>query len=442
MAQAFPNLTGKQIVNILFQTADDLGDPGVDSIYGHGRLNIQRAFQPSGVTSLADSKVPVSGTTGDMPGPAGDAATGQSMGAIILDGYDRAYVLNLAKTLRRADVDHPLSRALQGDVKVAGADAGPLSVAMTVTQRHDVANGYALDRVGIGPEDLRKSKLIAGSAVARLDKKTAVAFGFAEGVKAMERRLTGASAGAFLIASDISGNPGFAAKRNGSMALRHQFGRTAVTISGETGSVWQDVKTSATGSPYRYTSIAADRSFGRNWLSLGVSRLDETQSLLGGRLSNVFGSGGATTLFLDAEARHDFGSGWSGTLSARRGWTDFAAGKFQTGAYAFDLAKLGVLSKTDSLGLRVAQPLRVEHGGIATMLPTSYDYQTGIATDTLSRLSLSPSGREMDTELSYGETLLGGNGWFGANLFYRRQPGHISSLPDDKGAALRFSLSF
>src|SRR5690348_17565245 len=25
MAQAFPNLTGKQIVNILFQTADDLG---------------------------------------------------------------------------------------------------------------------------------------------------------------------------------------------------------------------------------------------------------------------------------------------------------------------------------------------------------------------------------------------------------------------------------
>jgi len=45
MAQAFPNLTGKQIVNILFQTADDLGAVGVDSIYGHGRLNIQRAFQ-------------------------------------------------------------------------------------------------------------------------------------------------------------------------------------------------------------------------------------------------------------------------------------------------------------------------------------------------------------------------------------------------------------
>jgi hypothetical protein len=64
------------------------------------------------------------------------------------------------------------------------------------------------------------------------------------------------------------------------------------------------------------------------------------------------------------------------------------------------------------------------------------------ATDTLSRLSLAPSGREVDGELSYGASLLGGNGWVGGNLFYRRQPGHIASLPDDQGAAIRFSLGF
>jgi hypothetical protein len=76
------------------------------------------------------------------------------------------------------------------------------------------------------------------------------------------------------------------------------------------------------------------------------------------------------------------------------------------------------------------------------MLPTSYDYSTGIATDTLSRMSLSPSGREVDAELSYGSALLGGNAWIGGNLYYRRQPGHIASVPDDKGAAIRFSLGF
>jgi hypothetical protein len=393
--------------------------------------------------SLADSKTPVNGSVGDMPAVAGDAATSQSMGAVILDGYNRAYVLNLAKLLRRADVDHPLSRALQNDIQLADAAAGPISIAMTVRQNHDVAAGFDLDRLGIGPKDLRKSKLIAGSAVARIDNKTAIAFGFSEGAKEMERRLTGASAGSFLIASDIAGNPGFAAKRGSSMAVRHQFGNFGVTASAESGKVWQDVRTSATGSPYSFATVTADETLGRNWLSLGVSRLDEKESLLGGRMSPVLGGGGgATTTFLDAEARHNFGGGWIGTLAARRGWTDFANGKFQTGAYSFDLAKLGILSDHDSLGLRLAQPLRVEHGGLAMLLPTSYDYETGTATDTLSRLSLSPTGRELDAELSYGATLLGGNAWLGGNLYYRRDPGNIASLPDDKGAAIRFSLGF
>ena len=442
MAQAFPNLTGKQIVSILFQTADDLGAQGVDSVYGHGRLNIQRAFAPTGTTTLADSKVPVTGASADLPTAAGDAGTTGTMGAVILDGYSRAYVLNLAKTLRQAAVDHPLSRSLQNDVRVNTAQAGPLTIAMTVRERHDLAERFSVDRLGIGPDDLRKSRLIAGSAIARVDNKTAVAFGFAQGAKEMERRLSGANAGAFLIASDVSGTPGFSAKRNGSMAVRHQFGGVAVTFSGETGSVWQDVQTSATGSAYRMATVTADKGLARNWLSLGISRLDEKQTLLGGRMTGALGGGGSTTMFLDAEARHDFGSGWTSRLTARRGWTDFAGGKFETGAYAFDLAKAGILSNRDSIGLRFAQPLRVDRGGFAMMLPTSYDYTTGLATDSLSTMSLRPSGRELDAELSYGSTLIGGNAWLGGNLFIRRQPGNIASMPLDTGAALRFSLGF
>jgi hypothetical protein len=100
------------------------------------------------------------------------------------------------------------------------------------------------------------------------------------------------------------------------------------------------------------------------------------------------------------------------------------------------------LSDHDGIGFRLAQPLRIEHGGFAMMLPTSYDYVTQTAADSLSQMSLTPSGRELDAELSYGSTLLGGNAWLGGNLFYRRQPGHIASAPDDKGAAIRLSLGF
>ena len=314
---------------------------------------------------------------------------------------------------------------------------------MTISERHDLSQGFALSKLGIGPGDARQSRLIAGSAVARIDRKTAVALGFSEGAKAMERRLSGAEAGAFLIAKDIGADSGFSARRDGSVAVRRNFGAVGVTVSGETGVVWQDIATSATGSPYRWTSLSLDRSLGRIWLSAGISQLDEKETLLGGRLATAFGgTGGASSTFLDLEARRPLGNGWSASLTGRRGWTDYAAGKFQTGAYGFDLTKLGVLGASDRLGLRLSQPLRIEAGGFAMMLPTAYDYTTRTATSSLSRLSFTPSGREIDAELSYGSRLLSDNAWIGGNLFVRRQPGHIANADNDYGAALRFSLGF
>jgi len=445
MAQAFPNLTAKEIVDILFSTADDLGVAGTDTTYGHGRLNIQRAFQPIGTSSLAGTQMAV--TSSDLPDASGDAGggdpqTGGSFGAIILDGYDRAFVVDLAKTMRKAQPEPQLTRALQGGTRLAGASAGPLSVSLTVAERHDGRLGYDVSRLGIGPEDARMAHLVAGSAVARLDPKTAAAFGIRESAKALERRLTGAEAGAFLVARDIAGNPGFSANRNNSMAVRREVGKFGFTLSGETGEVWNGAKTTASGSPYRWTSIAVDRHLGRTWLSAGMSRLEEKQSVLGGHMSQALGGDGASSLFLDLEARRELGSGFSAGLTARKGWTDFAGGKFETSAYGFDLTRLGVLNAGDRLGLRVSQPLRVTNGGFNLFLPTSYDYLTGIATSSWQHYSMSPSGREIDTELSYSTGLLDGNAWLGGNLFLRKDPGHIADADADVGAAIRFSLDF
>jgi hypothetical protein len=74
------------------------------------------------------------------------------------------------------------------------------------------------------------------------------------------------------------------------------------------------------------------------------------------------------------------------------------------------------------------------------MLPTGYSYETQTATHSLNRLSLSPSGREIDAELSYSTPVAGG--WLGGNLFARRQPGHIADADADVGAAIRFTLGF
>ena len=440
VAQAFPNLTAVQIVSLLLTTADDLGTAGTDWIYGRGRLNISRAFQPVGTTSLAGTEIALSGSAGDMPAAAGDAAGKGSLGVVILDGFSRAFAMNIAATLQAAETARPLARALQGSARNASVSAGPVSVAMTVSERSDKKLGFELARLGIGPDDARKARLIAGSAIARLDDKTAIAMGFAEGAKAMERRLSGAQAGAFLIAKDISGDPGFTAKRGGSIAVRRNLGPVAMTLAGESGEVFQDIKTNATGSPYRWASVAIDRSFGKSWASVGLSRLDEERTLLGGRLGDALGGGGSSSLFFDVEGRRELGNELSASLSARRGWTHFAGGAFTSAAYGFDLTKIGVLGVGDRLGFRIAQPLRIDGGGFAMMLPTAYSYETGLATNSLTRFSLSPKGREIDAELSYGGML--GRGWFSGNLFARRQPGHFADADADVGAAIRYSLGF
>ncbi|HCW49541.1 MAG TPA: peptidase S8, partial [Brevundimonas sp.] len=51
LLEAFPNLTGRQAVDILLRTGREAGDPGTDVVYGRGLLDIGRAFQPVGATS-------------------------------------------------------------------------------------------------------------------------------------------------------------------------------------------------------------------------------------------------------------------------------------------------------------------------------------------------------------------------------------------------------
>ena len=98
------------------------------------------------------------------------------------------------------------------------------------------------------------------------------------------------------------------------------------------------------------------------------------------------------------------------------------------------------VSGGDSLGLRIAQPLRVASGGISLNLPTAYSYATEAATYELVPLSLAPRGRELDTELAWRGALWGGNA--SASVFARFNPGNVASLPLDKGVAVRWNTGF
>lgn len=214
LAQAFPNLTGRQIVELLLKTADNPGAAGTDAVYGRGILNIERAFQPQGPTALAGTGIAVSAVEDNRSSPAMGDAKGASQGAIILDGYSRAFAVDLARTLSSAPVERPLAQtAGEHDYRTSTGSVGGLS--FSITARHD-RNGQAhvsLAHAGLTYEDSRRAKAIAGAALARLSPKTAIAMGFSETGRGLQQRLSGAFDKAFLVARHPASRAAFKLRR-------------------------------------------------------------------------------------------------------------------------------------------------------------------------------------------------------------------------------------
>jgi hypothetical protein len=455
LAQAFPNLTGRQIVELLLTTGDDIGAPGRDATFGNGRLNIARAMSPQGPTTAAGTGVPISeGPNGQPTGASGDALTREPIGAVILDGYSRAYAIDIARTLSVAPQQRPLAQGLQGDLSTGWARAGGTAVAVTVRRNLSGQPQVGLAQAGLSFEDTRRARAIAGMALSRITPNTAVAFGFSESGRTLQQRLAGTDSLPFLVARDPLTRAGFHADSGASAAVRHDLGPVAVTLSTENGNVWMDRDERAmpgAAEPvrpgYSMSAVSLDRRFGNVAVSLGGSRLAEESTTLGGRFA--FAPGATTTYFADATATWENRSGWGAQASYRRGWSLLPGGSalarggtMASDAFAIDAWREGALARGDRLALRVSQPLRTVGGGHLLNLPTSYDYATLTAGYELRRLNMTPSGRELDFEAAYGVPLFGGAGWFSANAFLRRQPGHIESMETDRGAALRLSLGW
>lgn len=446
LAQAFPNLTGQQIAQLLWESGDDLGDVGIDGTFGRGGLNIGRAFAPRGATSLAGSAIPLTlgADTVTLSPAMGDAAQ-TGLGAVMLDSFDRAYMVDLGSGVAAARPNLMLSASLAQPPRFASLAQGNAFAGLS----------FASSPIGIGaiPDNqaqLRIARGQSGFVAGQLSPRTSVALGFGQSGASLSGQLAGRAEPAFLVAR---GNDalGFERRSDSAASVRHQLGAWGLSMAAEAGDALirtGDRRRFFDRAPYSVIGVAADRRFGNFRLAAGVTLLDEQQTVLGGRFGPIFGiDGGAETVLADLRADWTMGDGWSLGGSARQGWTRFSAAGIATGgarlvsqAFAVDLQKAGLFAAGDRLALRVAQPLRVASGGIGLNLPVDYDYRTGAVSYAERRLNLAPTGREIDLEASYGWTLFGGR--FETNLYWRRDPGHIAAFPDDMGGALRWRIGF
>lgn len=458
VAAAFPHLTAEEIVDLLFETAQDVGAAGVDNVYGNGILDIHRAFQPVGTTTLAHtgtSALPLGDTVAVGSPAMGDALTTQSLSTLVLDKYRRAFSYDLGPTMRSATLREPLRESVGGETRhfAAGNDAATLAFTFDGSPRR--APGGGAREMTLSLQDSEAARVLAARVSLKIAPGAQLGFAYAEGARGLVMQLQGKDRPAFLIAREAGGEDGTFRQTDMSVAMRKQLGAWGLTLAGESGSVysgdrlWLAYENAGRRSQdsVRSFGVIADRAWNDVAATLGLNLMAEDRTVLGGRFHQALGGGGANTVFVDADVSWAFARNWRLVGAMRGGWT-FAdrssvidrGSILHSRAWSLDLERVGVFGPTGRIALRVAQPLRVESGGLNLRLPVAFDYETMSAVFGSVPLSLAPDGREIVSEIAWRGPLWGGGAT--AGVFYRHDPGHYATTADDAGVALRWSRKF
>ena len=455
LAQAFPQLTGTQIAEILFDSAFDAGASGDDVVFGQGILNIAAAFQPAGTTQIAGEAIAMAlGDTAATGSPAmGDAFATASIPTLVTDKYQRAFSTNLALGLRGADISQRLHGAVGQGARNLTASVEGVSVAFSID-----ASGRQPPRAKallLQAEDAEQARVLAARVALQLSPDTQVGFAYRQSADGLVAGLQGQTRPAFMIAGRGTGDSGMLAYSDSAVALRRQIGPWGLTVSAESGSTITaadqrraaELRGRRAEENLAHVGLALDRRFGALDAGLGLIWTAEDQTVLGARFHEGFGLAGSDTLFLDADLGWRFAERWRLGAAYRQGFTRLRSAplladgsRLGSNAWSVDVERVGVFAGHDRIALRLSQPLRVATGWLNLNLPVDFDYATFTADYGVQALSLSPEGRELTSELAWIGNLWGGHA--AASLYMRREPGHYAGVPDDVGAALRWSRKF
>lgn len=101
LREAFPYMTAPEITHLLFTTARDLGKPGVDEVYGHGMLDLERATRPVGtelVPLATGGATPM--RTAHAAGAIGRNIKNANLKLAFIDDYGRTFETKLSNHIK------------------------------------------------------------------------------------------------------------------------------------------------------------------------------------------------------------------------------------------------------------------------------------------------------------------------------------------------------
>ncbi len=457
LMEAFPNLTANQVVDLLFNSATDLGAIGADVIYGRGLVNLEEAFKPQGTTSIAvktpagETKVVAMTGSALLGGEAFGGFSGLSTAlsdSMMLDGYGRSFRVDLGQRIFNQNQTIQLE-SLIGSTRGYRTSSLPFSSSGQVKiswiedwRFQEVDKRYFSHQGTVRSRDLR-TKLNLSLAPDR-------AITIAQGLS-MKEAMEDYDQNEFLTIGKEDFMALIGRGDSQSTVINQNLGtKSRITLAmARGGREWQQYNIKADN----YIMIARidHRLSGPLKLGLDLGVMTERGSVLGSLSSGAISLGkGATTTFVNA--RFDWALGRKITLFTRAsyGVTDVKAvdlslvqniANLTSTSFSMGLTGHSLFQRGDRLSFAVSQPLRVTGGQANISYVTSRDYQDNILSFIDRNISLAPDGREIDFELAYRMADI-----FGAsvdlNILHQINPGHNARSPDNTGILIRFGSAF
>ncbi|MCK5622839.1 MAG: S8 family serine peptidase, partial [Alphaproteobacteria bacterium] len=416
LIQLWPTLLPSEVVQILLTTATDMGDPGVDVVYGWGLLNLSAAILPTGtlevpLTTLAGGEtVLLDGTALSLGAAFGDALTNSELlsRTFALDDYDRNYGMDLNDLVVHSSRKFGLEMLLGNDTveTVEAALPNGMKIAMGVSDEEDA--DAAADWAGMAADAAESQKLRGFSLAVESAPGTEFRFGYDI---TPEQQMAGLSAsepaGLFWMPGDTLGpqhglvgaGTGFSVSRQLDVSSVVSFGW--VDQKDDPDILRRDAKIGEITLAHRFDNGAIGYA--------GFSLVDEQGGFLGSDAAGGLAVAGADTKFYSLGGRYPLGAGLELIGNYLLGEADMRAdgtsllgewSEIRAEAFGVGLVKNGVLGRHDRIGLLAGQPLRVSSGEATVTAPVDYLIDKTVVQDS-ERVSMTPSGREIDLQLAY-----------------------------------------
>jgi hypothetical protein len=425
------NLSAKQIANIIFTTATDLGTPGVDSTFGWGLINLEKAMAPIGApkfptltrAGITITTASVLSSASQTPSAYKAALASADLKVAGLDDFGRDFIYDFSSLYGSNNTvkDQTLSQIMSSmNTNLSVREYKTKDSKMALAQI-DTSINMATNSMDLLSNNFNKESTITSFFFSKdlFDQQS-----FAVGMNTNTNRFFGFADTPFeysgFIARKAFDNPylGFESSQNflayaaplgndwrlsaGVVNNSDAISRQSTSVSGEYRSSQPNLNANL---------IELSNTIQNNKFTLAFGSVTEQSGMLGGSAGSLFGiTESSNTMFMslknatkltkDTWLATSFNNGVTLKNGSQNSLVS-STSNINSQSWSVGLLSDNMIQKNDRIGFAVSQPLTVTSGSMNLDLPVGLDYESGMMKFQNRSISMASTSSERDFELSY-----------------------------------------